>query len=142
MAGLIRRIARLEERIPAKADVQAEHDYEAASKRLSWRIRLGLGAVVAHAGVPIPPHCLPMIEEALDALAGDAGAQRAKDEAILKAYDRARGLTYSGENPREALIQKLLAMAWRAQPGDSPKSMAEALAMALYGQQEMDGSQD
>ena len=99
-----------------------------------------MATIVEDAGVPMPPHCPPMIQEARDNLDGDTEAQRAQDGATIEAYDRAHGYA-ENRDPGEELEEKLLGIARLHPPGEPPQSMIAALALALYGQEEADNGQ-
>ena len=133
--NLAHRIGRLE-RVLEAVSGPTEEEYEGTMKRISWRNWLWMATMVGSAGIPIPPHCTTKIQEAMDNLAGDTEAQRAQDGVTAEAYNQALGLPSDNRNHREELQQKLKAMAQQPPLEEPPQTMAAALALALYSQQE------
>ena len=115
-------------------------EYEGAVRRTGMRNWLWTATIVKGVGIPIPFHCLPMIQEAIEKLAGHTEYQRTQDKATVETVSRGHGYP-AGVRRSGELHQKLTDMAGRHPTGERPQTMAEALALAVYGHREADSEQ-
>jgi len=65
-------------------------------------------------------------------LTGESDDQQTKDNETVSAFAKGHGYAESHDT-QAALLEKLLAISQRSQPGEPPQSMAAALAIALFG---------
>ena len=136
---LAHRIDHLERVLETRSGPTRE-EFEAAQRRENWRAWLWMADIVDSVGVAIPAHCVPIVAEARQTLAGDSKATQAQDRDLFWAYAKAHGYA-KAKGAQEWFLSKVLDMAHSHQPEKPAQSMAAALALALDGQQVADNGQ-